>query len=172
MSFYRFRHHLFQQYVYYSLAEIERAYPHEAVGTVLEALYGEQTEQVAVQLARHFEEAGLTEKAVTYLLPAVRRGARLSAYQEVIAHVTKGLALLGRLPDTPERTQTELELQIALGTALIATKGYAAAEVEQTYSRAWQLCCPRRSPRTLAREVAAVKSHQTQVCKTVVWWHD
>src|SRR5262249_25564254 len=44
------------------------------------------------------------------------------------------------LPDTPERAQTELELQIALGTALMATKGYAAAEVEQTYNRAWQLC--------------------------------
>src|SRR5262249_38199517 len=60
LSFYRFRHQLFQQYVYHSLTEIERAYLHEAVGSVLEALYGEQTEQVAVQLARHFDEAGLT----------------------------------------------------------------------------------------------------------------
>jgi hypothetical protein len=34
---------------------VERTYQHEAVGNVLEALYGEQTEQVAVQMARHFE---------------------------------------------------------------------------------------------------------------------
>jgi predicted ATPase len=95
---------------------------------------------VAVQLARHFEQAGLTEKAVTYLLQAGRRAGRLSANQEVIAHVSNGLALLERLPDTPERAQTELELQIALGNALMATKGFAAAELEQTYSRAWQLC--------------------------------
>jgi predicted ATPase len=140
LSLYRFRHQLFQQYVYHSLTEIERAYLHEAVGSVLEALYGEQSEQVAVQLARHFEQAGLTEKALTYLLQAAKRAARLSAYQEVIGQVTKGLALLERLPDTPERAQTELELQIVLGTALLATKGYAAAEVEQTYNRAWQLC--------------------------------
>ena len=119
---------------------MERAYLHEAVGSVVEALYGEQSEQVAVQLARHFEQAGLTEKAVNYLLEAGKRAERLSAYQEAISHLTKGLALLESLPDTPKRAQTELELQIALGNALMATKGYAVAEVEQTYSRAWQLC--------------------------------
>jgi len=141
LSLYRFRHQLFQHYVYHHLAEMERAYLHEAVGSVLEALYGEQSEQVAVQLARHFEQAGLTEKALTYLLQAIKRAARLSANQEVIAHVSKALALLDSLPETPERAQTELELQITLGNALIATKGFAAAaEIEQTYSRAWQLC--------------------------------
>jgi predicted ATPase/class 3 adenylate cyclase len=140
LSLYRFRHQLFQQYVYHSLTEIERVYLHEAVGSVLETLYGQQTEHIAVQLARHFEQAGLTEKALTYLLQAVRRAARLSANQEVIGHVTNGLVLLKSLPETPERAQTELELQIALANALMATKGYAAAEVEQTYSRAWQLC--------------------------------
>jgi tetratricopeptide (TPR) repeat protein len=126
--------------VYHNLAEMERAYLHEAVGSVLEALYGEQSEHIAVQLVRHFEQAGLMEKAVTYLLQAGKRAARLSAYQEAIAHLTKGLVLLERLPETPDRAQTELELHIALGTALIATKGYAAAEVEYAYSRAWQLC--------------------------------
>lgn len=140
LSLYRFRHQLFQQYVYQSLTEMERAYLHEAVGSVLEVIYGEQTEQVAVQLARHFEQAGLHEKATNYLLQAGKRAARLSAYQEAITHVSKGLALLERLPDTPERAQQELELQIALGNALIAAKGFAAAEVEQSYSRAWQLC--------------------------------
>lgn len=140
LSLYRFRHQLFQQYVYHSLTEMERVYLHEAVGSVLEAIYGGQTEQVAVQLARHFEQAGLVEKAVGYLLHAGKRAAQLSAYQEAISHLTKGLALLERLPGTAERAKTELNLQIALGAALIATKGFAAAEVEHTYSRAWQLC--------------------------------
>jgi predicted ATPase len=140
LSLDHFRHQLFQQYVYDSLTEMERAYLHEAVGSVLEALYGQQTEPIAVQLARHFEQAGLTEKAVTYLLQASKRAARLSAYHEAIAHLNKGLALLGGLPDTPERAQQELEVQIALGYALMATKGYAAAEVEQTHRRAYELC--------------------------------
>jgi predicted ATPase len=106
----------------------------------LEAIYGEQIEQVAVQLARHFEQAGLREKAVKYLLQAGKRAARLSANQEAIAHLTKGLVLVETLPETHERAQRELELHIALGNALMAIKGYGAAEVEQTYNRAWQLC--------------------------------
>jgi predicted ATPase len=44
------------------------------------------------------------------------------------------------LPDTTERAQQELTLQIALGAPLIATKGYSAPEVGQAYSRARALC--------------------------------
>src|SRR5262249_2274273 len=102
LSFYPFRHQVFQRYGYHTLTEIERAYLHEAVGSVLEALYDQQSEQIAVQLARHFEQAGFREKAVTYLLQAGKRAARLSANQEVIAHVSKGLTLLKSLPETPE----------------------------------------------------------------------
>lgn len=140
LSLYRFRHHLFQHYLYQSLDELERAYLHEAVGMALEDLYGRQTEAVAVQLARHFEQAGLTEKAVSYLLQAGQRAGRLSASKEAIAHLSRGLALLQSLPDTPERTPQELEFQIALGNALLATKGFAAPEVGQAYRQAQALC--------------------------------
>ena len=56
------------------------------------------------------------------------------------AHLTKGLELLKTLPDTPERTQQELTLQLALSDALIAVKGYAAPEVEKAVTRARELC--------------------------------
>ena len=59
---------------------------------------------------------------------------------EAISHLTKGLELLKTLPDTPERAQQELTLQIALGVPLMATKGYAAPEVERAYTRARELC--------------------------------
>src|SRR5262249_46884520 len=62
------------------------------------------------------------------------------AYAEAIGHLTRGLELLQRLPETPARVQQELTLQMALGPALIATKGQAAPEVEQTYARARELC--------------------------------
>jgi predicted ATPase len=140
LSLYRFRHHLFQHYLYHKLDQVERAYLHEAVGNMLEVLYGEQTEQIVVQLAHHFEQAGLTQKAVNYLLQAGKRAARLSANQEAITHLTKGLTLLETLPNTPGRAQKELELQIVLGNALMATQGYGASEVELVFNRAWELC--------------------------------
>jgi predicted ATPase len=44
------------------------------------------------------------------------------------------------LPESAARAPQELDLQIALGPALMATRGLAAPEVEQTYARARELC--------------------------------
>lgn len=91
-------------------------------------------------VAHHYTEAGLTEQAIPYWQQAGQRAVQRLAYKEAISHFTKGLELLKMLPDTPERTQQELALQIALGVPLIATKGYASSEVGQVYARAHQLC--------------------------------
>lgn len=140
LSLYQFRHSLFQRYLYDSLDEVERSYLHEDMGLVLEALYGERTGEVAVQLARHFQAAGLWEKAVEYLIQAGRGAIRLSANEEAIAHLRQGLDLLGKLPDSPHRTQQELMLQTNLGLAYIATRGFGAPEVGAAYNRALELC--------------------------------
>ena len=55
-------------------------------------------------------------------------------------HLTKGLELLQTLPDTLDRTQQELSLQIALCIPLLVTKGFAASEVGKVYARAQELC--------------------------------
>jgi predicted ATPase len=140
LSHYRFRHILFQRYLYNSLDEAERGYLHEAVGNELERLFGAQTGEVAVELARHFEEAGLQARAVGYYQQAGDRAVRLSANQEALAHFYKGLALLETLPKTAERNQRELALQIALFAPLIGAKGYATPELGKAYNRAQELC--------------------------------
>ena len=75
-----------------------------------------------------------------YWQRAGQRAIERSANLEAIGHLTKGLDVLTTLPDTPERTQQELDLQTALGPALMAIKGHAAPEVEQAYARARELC--------------------------------
>ncbi|MBN1220729.1 MAG: AAA family ATPase [Anaerolineae bacterium] len=149
LSLYRFRHILFQRYLYNNVDQIERAHLHQNVGTALEALYREATEEfaaiapvatVAGQLARHFQEAGITEKAVSYFRRGGERAARLSAHQEAIAHFTQGLALLETLPDTPQRIRLELPLQLALGVSFQAIRGYAVPEVGRAFGRARELC--------------------------------
>jgi hypothetical protein len=67
---------------------------------------------------------------------ALQRSANLEAVQ----HLTHGLALLATLPESPARAQQELDLQLALGPALAATKGGPASEMEQVYARARVLC--------------------------------
>src|SRR5262249_22143925 len=91
-------------------------------------------------LAHHYTEAGLIKQAIPYWHQAGQNAVRRSANVEAVSHLTKGLEVLKTLPDTPERTQQELNLQVILGPTLIATKGWAAPEVEQAYIRAQELC--------------------------------
>src|SRR5262249_53991401 len=77
---------------------------------------------------------------IRYREHAGRNALQRSAHQEAITHLTAGLALLEALPNTAERTQQELALQIALGGPLIAAKGYADPAVEHVYTRARALC--------------------------------
>jgi len=143
LSRYRFRHYLFQRYLYNSLDQVERAHLHEATGNVLEALYTEGAEEIAAiapHLARHFQEGGIPQKAVAYLLQAGNRAARLSAHEEAIAHFRKGLELLQALPDTPERARQEIALRIYLAAVLINLRGFGHTEVGQAYERAYELC--------------------------------
>jgi len=140
LSIYTFQHILFQRYLYNSLDKVERSHLHEEVGTALETLYGEQSEEIAVQLARHFREGGLVAKAVDYLQKAGNKAVRVSANEEAISHFSKGLELLKTLPDSLERIQQEVALLIALGSPLRIARGYAAPEVSRVYARAEELC--------------------------------
>jgi adenylate cyclase len=94
LALYRFQHNLFQKYLYNGVDPVERAYLHEDVGNALEALYGVQTDEVAVQLARHFEEAGVADKAARYLRRAGELAAARYANPEALAYLSRALALL------------------------------------------------------------------------------
>ncbi len=141
VSRYRFRHNVFQRYLYENLDPAERAYIHEDVGSALEDLYAEQESviaTVALQLARHFQEARVPEKAISYLHQAGDLAAQLSAFQEGIAHLTQALHLLNTLPDSHERVRQELDLQISLA---IASKGeIPSRKGEEAINRALELC--------------------------------
>ena len=86
--------------------------------------------------AHHHTEAGLHAHAVSYWQRAGQRTLERSATLEAVAHLTKGLEVLTTLSDSPERAQQELSMQITLGPALIAAKGYGASDVASAYARA------------------------------------
>jgi predicted ATPase len=142
LSLYRFRHILYQQYLYEGLDEVERARLHGQVGRALEALYGGHPDalaEITPQLAHHFQLAGLDDRAVVYLHQAGERALRMWANEEAVRHLTTGLALLLTQPETPERHKQELSMQLALAIPLAAIKGYAAPETGRAYARAREL---------------------------------
>ena len=140
ISQYRFQHILFQKYLYSTLDDVERPVLHEEVGSFLESIYGEQAGEITVQLARHFQEAGITVKAIEYLQKAGTNAVQKSANEEAIALFSKALELLKTLPDTPQRTGQELALQAPLAVVLMNQRGFADPAVGEAYSRAYELC--------------------------------
>jgi adenylate cyclase len=129
LSRYRFRHALLQRSAYRSLDEVARARLHEATGRALEAIYAAEGEHFlapAPQLARHFEAAGMPLEAARYHLEAGRWAARLVAYDEAIAHLERGLALLEGVAASRERLRLELRLCIAIGAPMMLLRGWQA----------------------------------------------
>jgi len=137
---YVFKHALIQDTAYESLLKSTRQQYNQRIAHVLAEQFPETAEAQPELLAHHYSEAGLTEKAVQYWQKAGQSAVQRSAHMEAISHLSKGLELLHTLPETRERVQRDVDLHIALGASLIATKGPAAPEVAQAYLRAQHLC--------------------------------
>jgi predicted ATPase len=137
---YTFKHALIQDTAYQSLLRSTRQQYHQRIAQVLEQPFPETAETQPELLAHHYTAAGLREYAIGHWQRAGKNACERSAHVEALSHLTQGLALLTTLPDNSARAHQELDLQIALGPVLSATKGPAAPEVEQTYARARALC--------------------------------
>jgi tetratricopeptide (TPR) repeat protein len=93
---------------------------HRRIAVREEAGYGERAAEVATELANHFRRANDKHKAIHYLQLADERAIERAAMIEA--------------------ERRELGLQLAVGLALIAVKGWAASETERAYTRARELC--------------------------------
>ena len=123
---YTFKHALIQEAAYQSLFRSTRQQHHQRIAQVLEERFPETCETQPELLAHHYTEAGLMEPAVRYWQRAGQRAIERSANVEAIGHLSKGLQVLSTLPATVERIQPELQMQLTLGPALMATRGYGA----------------------------------------------
>jgi tetratricopeptide (TPR) repeat protein len=133
---YTFKHALVQDTAYGTLLRGRRQQIHARIAVTLEEQFPDIVAVQPALLARHFTEAGLAERAVAYWLKAGQQALAHSATTEAAAQLRKGLDALGGLPDGPDRRQKELDLQLGLGLALMASKGYSSPEVGRTYARA------------------------------------
>jgi predicted ATPase len=137
---YSIKHALVQDAAYQSLLRSRRQQLHGRIAGVLEKRLLDAVDAQPEVLAHHCTEAGLAEKAVDYWHQAGRLASERAALAEAIGHFGKALELLGAFRDPSAGMQREIDLQIALGGALIAAKGYAAPETGRAYARAGELC--------------------------------
>jgi predicted ATPase len=137
---YVFKHALTQEVAYNSLLIERRKQLHERAGQALESIFGEQLDDHLTQLAHHYSHSDNINKAVEYLGRAGQQALQRSAHDDAIRGLNAAIDLLQTLPDSTERFQRELPLQLALGSVLSAIKGWSAPEVERAYFRARELC--------------------------------
>ena len=137
---YLFLHALYQEVLYERTPVGHRDKLHRRIAARKETAYGERAAEIAAELANHYRCANDKQKAIQYLRLAGQQAIARGAMVEVEHHYVGALELLGELPENVERDRRELELQLAVGPALIAVKGRAAPETERAYIRARELC--------------------------------
>jgi class 3 adenylate cyclase/tetratricopeptide (TPR) repeat protein len=136
---YSFKHALVRDAAYESLLRARRVQIHARIG---EALAQHFPATVATQpeiVAEHYTAAELPEKAIPYWRQAGDVAFRRMALAESIAHLERGVGLVGRLQPGADRDRLELDLRTALGMASIALYGWAHPDVESNLARAWEL---------------------------------
>jgi class 3 adenylate cyclase/tetratricopeptide (TPR) repeat protein len=138
---YIFRHALIQEAAYGALLRPKRRALHARVALALERGFPELLTSEPELAARHFDEAGMPERAIRYYQLAGERDTARSAPLEAIEHLSRGLQLVELRPE-PDRKREELALRMALGPSLMAARGPGDAEVGRAYLRARELCAP------------------------------
>ena len=134
-----FVHTLFRDALYGGIPRGRRAALHRRIAAAEEQAAGARAGEIAAELALHFELGGEDSRAVHYLQRAGDSARRRSAFREARLHYEHALELLTRQPDDAARAARELDLQIGLGAATMATAGFGAPQVEAAYSRAREL---------------------------------
>jgi tetratricopeptide (TPR) repeat protein len=136
---YSFRHVLVQEALVQSLPGQQRATIHGLVVAAMEAIYGDNLVEHCEAMAHHAVASGDAGKAIPYLLQAGEKAKRAYDNAAAIEHFMRALDLLRSLPGGPDRDRRELELQLALGTPLVHTRGHSTPEVAAVYARAYEL---------------------------------
>src|SRR5262249_43643518 len=137
---YSFKHALVQDAAYASMLRDRRRDLHLRLADALErgAIRGIVPEPQLV--AWHFGEAGVAEKSVDYYLKAAKQTTGRYAFAERVSQLRKGLRQVDHLPESESKLRRELDLQIALGRALIDYRGSSSDEVRAAFERAYELC--------------------------------
>src|SRR5262245_15089108 len=146
---YVFKHALVQDAAYGSLLKSRRRELHRRVAEVLLARFPEIADGQPELVAHHHTEAGDFDAAVEAWQRAGEQAFARSALGEAAAHYASALAALAQLPESAERNQRELLLQIAFMGVLIMTKGHSSPEMAQVTARARELAARHGDPAQL-----------------------
>jgi class 3 adenylate cyclase/tetratricopeptide (TPR) repeat protein len=113
-----FKHAVIQDVAYNSLLLQRRKALHRAVGEAIEELYQDRLEEHYAELAHHFTQGEVWDKALGYLRQAGAKAAAHSANREAVAYMEQALAALQHLPQSHDTLAQAIDLRIDLRQSL------------------------------------------------------
>jgi class 3 adenylate cyclase/predicted ATPase len=137
-SAYAFEHGLLAERAYEMQLRRGRRETHRLIAEMLESRFVATGQHRPDVLARHFEEAGMVQRAIASWLDAGNAMIAVAAHREALHSLERALGVAARSPEgvPPE---TELEIQMAKGGVLLMLHGYSSEHVRATYQRAMEL---------------------------------
>ncbi len=139
-SRYIFKHALIQDAAYQSLLRRTRQQYHQQVAALLVERFPEVVATQPELVGHHYSQAGCHEEAIDFFEKAGRDAVARSAYVEAVTHLERALECLRQLPESRENIEHELDLEMELGPAMVAARGFGHPDLGQAYARAFELC--------------------------------
>ena len=137
---YLFKHALVQDAAYGTLLREPRRALHARIAETLEGQFADIAESQPELLARHYTEAGLIEKAVSFWRTAGQRSLARSALLEGAEQLKRALDQIATLPATPDLHDEEIKLHVAFANALALTGNFV--DGKEHYDRALAIYDP------------------------------
>ncbi|MBV8145519.1 MAG: hypothetical protein JO184_10975 [Gammaproteobacteria bacterium] len=132
-----FVHALYREVLYSRQPLRRRATLHQRIGEQLEALYSKRLDEVASELAGHFEESGDWPRAIKYLRLAAEAAEPRRGHSETVTLLERALSLTSKLP-AEHRPLTEIEILEAFESILYMHMVLSPARFEELASYASQ----------------------------------
>ncbi|MBZ5506148.1 MAG: AAA family ATPase [Acidobacteriia bacterium] len=133
-SRHRFNHVLYREVPYSLISPMRRAQIHQRIAERAVEIFKDRANEIAAELAMHFEQSRDWPRALQYLIEAARTATQRSAHHEAVELSRRGLEVLKRLPEATGRAQQEITLRMMLSVSLMAFQGFAADEMEKIHA--------------------------------------
>lgn len=146
---YSIRHALIQNAAYESMLKAARARFHRRVAELLQGDPIEGFRAPPELIAEHFTQAGLLDVAAARWLQSAHAALRHSAVAEAVALARRGLSVLAEIGYPPSLREVQVSLVTTLGTALVASKGFASLEAAGAFREAESLLAGVDDPQKL-----------------------
>jgi hypothetical protein len=133
---YRFRQNMIQMVAHDSMLKRERRELHQRIGEQIEAKAGDRKDDRLEELAYHFAEAELADKAVQYLLAAAKKALGWGSARVAADLAARAVDFVEDPAGEHEDYDRLLTAYVVLGNALTLSRGYFDRELGAVVEKA------------------------------------